>query len=375
MTMLMDSSPATITLTEEKRISLPAAVLGLAAADDGHTLAVACLDGGVYTIDFAAEHSTDAGRPQLLAKHDSYASGVGFVAASNRLVSAGYDGTLRWFDLASRQPLARVVAHRFWSWDMAVSPDGRLVASVSGQYLSGGYRYEPAAAEEPSVMVFNALTGEVRHAFHLTPPVLSVAISPDGRHLAAGNLLGDMRVWDLDSGSLAAAWNSPDFTSWGIVKSHHYVGGIFGLCFTVSDSNAAADLLVCGMGPMNDPMAGNGKQTWQRWAWQESSPRRVAQIAEAERGNGLMEAIAMHPSGRWFVMAGRLAQGKWNVAVFDSASCKLATSLDTKSRVTDIAFSPSGDRLYLASALGQGKRQDGKCPDFGRIDVYGGWPS
>ena len=37
-------------------------------------------------------------------------------------------------------------AHDFWSWQLALSPDGSRVASVTGQYLAGGWKYEPAEA-------------------------------------------------------------------------------------------------------------------------------------------------------------------------------------------------------------------------------------
>ncbi len=72
--------------------------------------------------------------------------------------------------------------------------------------------------------------------------------------------MGEVRAWDLSaSDKPAAQWTPPDFTSWGTIKTHHYCGGIYGLAF--SPDNSA--LLCCGMGAMADPMAGNGKMTWQ----------------------------------------------------------------------------------------------------------------
>src|SRR4029450_11920442 len=96
-----------------------------------------------------------------------------------------------------------------------------------------------------------------------------------------------------------AQWTSPDFTSWGTTKTHHYCGGIYSLAFSAD----GASLLCCGMGPMTDPMAGNGKMTWQLWDWRKAV--RIDQIKDGEHGSGLMETIAWHPSGAHFVMAGR----------------------------------------------------------------------
>ena len=125
------------------------------------------------------------------------------------------------------------------------------------------------------------------------------------------------------------------------------------------------------MGEMRDPMAGNGKQTWQRFAWRETPPRKLAEIDEKDQGRGLQETLCFHPSGNYFVMAGRLAQGKWNVAIFDSQTGALAQSMDVKSRVTKAVFSPDGQRLYLGIARGQPKKtENGNFPDFGKIEIY-----
>jgi hypothetical protein len=129
-------------------------------------------------------------------------------------------------------------------------------------------------------------------------------------------------------------------------------------------------LLCAGMGPMMDPMAGNGKMTWQRWAWREEKPRMLDQIHDGEHGSGLMETLALAPGGNAFAMAGRQAQGTWTIALFSTADGKQLATLDTKSRVTRAAFGPAGDTLFLSAVLGHEKRKpDGTWPEFGRIHV------
>ena len=71
--------------------------------------------------------------------------------------------------------------------------------------------------------------------------------------------MGEVRVYELDSKKLIAQWTTPDFTSWGIIKSHCYIGGIYDMQFSPDDDH----IYVAGMGYMRDPMAGNGKQLWQ----------------------------------------------------------------------------------------------------------------
>jgi WD40 repeat protein len=360
--MAEESTPSAETplKTEKVReISLPAAVLGLDGSRDGKTVFAACQDGGVFVVD------TEADKHESLGRHESYASGVALLAGGEMVISAGYDGVLQWYDVSARKQVRQVKAHDFWSWDMDVSGDGSLVASVTGRYDAGGYKYEPAPEREPSVKVFDARTGELKHAFSHVPPVQAVAFTPDGRHVAAGNLMGDVRVWDSTTGKQVAQWNTPDLTSWGIIKSHHYLGGIFAMMF-----NAAGDeLYICGMGPMRDPMAGNGVQRWQRFSWHEG--KRLDETHEGESGQGLMEALAFHPSHKLFAMAGRLVQGKWNLAFFDASSGKNIHALDAKHRITDARFTSDGSRLLLAKAKGQEKRKkDNAWPDYGLIEIY-----
>ncbi len=345
-----------------KTLNLPTTVLGLDVSGDAQQLYAACMDGGVYRVD------AKTGASAVLVRHDSFASGVCRVPNASLLITSGYDGVLQWYDLATSKMLRQVAAHKFWSWQSAVSPDGRLFASATGQYLAGSLKYDPAPETEPSVKVFDAHTGQVVHEMSHLPPVQAVVFSPDNRYLAAGNLIGDIRVWELSTGKELARWNSPAFTSWGIIKSHCNQGGIYSLAFG-PDSES---VLACGMGPMRDPMSGNGKQTWQRFAWRRDGAPKIAEIHDGDHGGGHPESLAYHPSHNYFVMAGRLAQGKWNAGFFDEKTGALIQSVDTKCRLAKAVFSPGGDKLFLAGSSGQARKfaKDGKYPNFGQIFIY-----
>ena len=250
---------------------------------------------------------------------------------------------------------------------MAVSADGAVLASVTGQYLAGGYKYEPQGEREPSLCLVSVDDGKVLHRLPHVPSVQAVALSPDGRHVAAGNLMGEIRVFEVATGHQIANWTTPDFTSWGIIKSHCYLGGIFAIRFTPDGEQ----LLLAGMGPMRDPMAGNGKQLWQKWSWMEPEPKRADQTHEGEAGEGLMETLAIHPAGEHFVMGGRLRGGDWNVAVFNLGDGNRVATLKTGYRVTEAQFSDDGGQLVLVGAQGQPQRsKEGSFPSFGRFEVY-----
>lgn len=348
-----------VKVTRTDQTKVPMGVLDGSVSSDWQQCALACLD-GVYLLNAKDKQH------QRLYQHDSWVSSVHWVA-EDLIVSAGYDGAIQWFNPQTKQPIDRLKLHQFWSWDMALSPDRTVLASVTGQYLAGGYKYEPQSESEPSVCLVSVKDRKVLHRLSQTPSVQAVAFSPDGRFVAAGNLMGTVRVFDVASGKLAREFNTADFTSWGIIKSHCYLGGIFALRFTPDGQH----LLLAGMGPMRDPMAGNGKQRWQKWKWDQAEPQRVDQIHDKEFGEGLMEALAIDSAGDRFLMAGRLRGGNWNAALFDGATGNQLTTLKTGYRVTQAAFSDDGKRLALFGAQGQGKRnKEGEHPHFGRIEFY-----
>jgi WD40 repeat protein len=349
-------------LTPDLDVKLPTGVLGLAIVPDGSVAFAACADGSIHCVD------TDNGDAYVFAeKHASFASACVLLPDGKTVISGGYDGMLLWHDVKTGRCLRRVSAHRFWNWQLALSPNGRRLAATTGQYIPGSWKYEPAPETEPSVKVFDTATGKRVAAFSHIPPVMSCAFSPDGRHLAAGNIMGNVRLWDLQSkpGSPPVAqWTSPDFTSWGTVKSHHYCGGIYGLAFAPDGKS----LLGCGMGPMTDPMAGNGKMTWQRWDWRKGA--KIDQIKDGQQGSGLMETIVWHPDGRHFVMAGRQAQGTWNAAAFDASDGNLVQSLDTKRRITQARFAADGNWLIFSGAAGQSQPKNGQWPSWGSLQIF-----
>ena len=348
-----------VEIKKKGSLKLPTHCLALTRGE-GEQLFAACLDGGIYAVDAKKRRS------ELLTRHDSYASGVNWSAPGRRLISAGYDGRLRWIEPAGKEVERDLKAHDFWSWQSAISPDGSRLASSTGQYLCGGYKYEPAPEIEPSVKVFAADSGEQTHAFEHLPPVESVAFSNSGSHLAAGNLMGEVRIWELATGREAARFTTPSFTGWGIIKGHYFTGGVFSLSFSPDDS----EIFLAGMGSTRDPAAGNGKQLWERWSWRNGEPKKTGHAHDNEIGQGLMESLTFHPEGKIFAMAGRLFKGDWNAALFDSSTGARIAHFDAKMRVSKALWNADGTRLYLAGGHGQpSKRRDIEKPDWGRIQI------
>lgn len=344
--------------SEGKKLALPSIVLSIAEDAANGRLFCACMDGGIYEVNL------DSGTRSELYRHENFASGIHWLPERNLLLSSGYDGRINWYDL-NRQKLIRYVnAHQFWSWQSAVSPDKGLIASVTGRYRCGGNRYEPAPEVEPSVKIYGTMTGDLVRSLPHVPPVESVAFSNDGRFVAAGNLMGEIRIWDIASGELRSTWTTPSFTGWGIIKGHYFTGGVFGMAFSPDDG----ELFLTGMGTTRDPAAGNGKQLWEAFSWQEDEPKLTATNAD-NTGEGLMETFRFHPSGAFFLMAGRLFNGNWNAAVYDSETRAELHTLKSNCRVTSSACSVDGTKIFLAGGNGQPRNKEAEG-DFGVVRVY-----
>ena len=109
----------------------------------------------------------------------------GLVFGDRLLATAGGDGTIRFWDPATRRPLGGpVVTHSRYVYDLASSPDGRTVA---------------AAGADGAITLWDALTHRRtgRPLSGHSGQVLRVAFSPDGGTLASTGTDGTVRLWDL----------------------------------------------------------------------------------------------------------------------------------------------------------------------------------
>ena len=169
---------------------------------DGQRVVSSGWDGSVRIWDAATGKALEA--PM---KHDVTAASAVFSADGTRVVSAAWDGTVQVWHAYSGAAAAPAVALEGAANCAAFSPDGRLVA---------------AGGSSGQVRIFDAVTGTTVHDVSSgSAAVHAVAFSPDGGRLvtAGGDSLA--RVWDVTSGqellanirhgsSLSTAVFSPD---------------------------------------------------------------------------------------------------------------------------------------------------------------------
>jgi WD40 repeat protein len=127
--------------------------------------------------------------------------GLGFARGSSVLVSAGADGNVTTWDVASGRPFgpSRVSDGEMYA-DLAISPDGRTIAAAGGDRLLKLWPLEPPRS---LATIVGGLSPE--EAGYRLPWIYDLAVGRRGRVVAAAGLTGTS-IWSLrklaDTGSV-----------------------------------------------------------------------------------------------------------------------------------------------------------------------------
>ena len=124
---------------------------------------------------------------------------VVFAPDGKWLVTGGTDGLVRIRDGTTGAVLASLAGHQSVVNTVAVSPDGRTIASVSDDFSTRLWDVE-RRTERWSLVVPRALRDSHFYC------VMAVAFAPDGRTIATGDNGGYIQIWDVATGELRESW-------------------------------------------------------------------------------------------------------------------------------------------------------------------------
>jgi cytochrome c len=168
-----------------------APIVGLAVSPDGKTLASASWDGTARLWSLAD------GTSRVLEGHKQNVNGVAFTPDGRSLVTAGYDLTLRIWPLAGAAAPTVVTLPAPLN-AVAVAPSGDIVTAGA----SGKVYFLSAAGK---------LLGEVEA---VGVPLIAVAVSGDGKLVAASSVRGAVAIIDRASRTLQRQLVGPGLPAW-----------------------------------------------------------------------------------------------------------------------------------------------------------------
>jgi len=169
-----------------------APIVALSVSGDGAWLASAAWDHTVRLWPLAG------GSPRVLEGHNQNVNGVAFMPDGKSVVSAAYDLTLRIWPLDGSAPT--IVTLQSPLSAVAVARDGEIVAAGA----NGVVYFLDAAGH---------LKGEVRAS---PTPVIALAVSGDGKFVAAAGIRGSVAVIERASRALARTLVGPGLPVWSV---------------------------------------------------------------------------------------------------------------------------------------------------------------
>lgn len=196
-----------------------------AFSSDEKRLAAANYDKTVKLWDLEAARFKDL---DLGREHDF--GSVAF-SADGKFLALGTYKYIKVFDLTTMKELVTLTARDWYVSTVALSPDNKILASVSG-------------VGDDTVTLWNTTTGEKLRVLSGHRDYVSAAtFSPDGRTLASGSLDSTVKLWDVATGEES--------------KTLRYVPNPRSLTFSPDGRTIAANCRTLG-----DPNAGNLVRLW-----------------------------------------------------------------------------------------------------------------
>ena len=238
-----------------------------------------------------------SGLQGVLTTNDS-TSAVALSPDGTTLASAGWDGTVRLWNPATRTQLGRLTGHNERVTAVAFSPDGKTLASAG---WDGTARLWNLATRKQ----LSGLTGD-------TGRVYAVAFSGDGKRLASGGDDGTIRLW-----------NAATHTPLGTLRGHT------GAVTAVASSRDGTTLASAS----NDGTVR---------IWNTATRERLGTLGG---GSGPFNAVAFSPDGKLLAYAGDGGTVRlWNAATHK----QLGTLGGGSGRIFAVAFSRDGKMLASA---------------------------
>lgn len=167
---------------------------GLALSPDGRRILSGSSDGSIHLWDLASGK-----QEKVLSGHNGRIMKLAFSPDGKNAWSGGADRRLRLWDLSTGQLIRTFPDHGDWILGLGFTPDGKRVFSAGGGRLEPGWR----EGTDFDVRVWDVDAGTLiaRWPGH-KGMVFKLVVSPDGRRVLTTSTDGSARLWEADTGKL-----------------------------------------------------------------------------------------------------------------------------------------------------------------------------
>jgi WD40 repeat protein len=165
--------------------------------------------------------------------------------------------------------------------------------------------------------------------------------SADGRHLATGDRVGHVVIWDVATARQVGTVEAPTLYTWDGVQRIRSIGGVRSLAFSPDGRHLA----VGGVGQIGNVDALQGPTRVEIFDW-----ARGERIHFFTGPNGIINHLAYHPSGQWLFATG--GGGNGLAMFYDVARRTMVHQANLPMHVHEAAFDEDFTTLY---AVGHNK--------------------
>lgn len=262
---------------------------------------------------FFAEKGSDVGQSLLIRLTNSHANSIAYSPDGRHLASGGMDSVVRLWDTNTGQEISSFKGHHNWIRSVVYSPNGKYVFSASGGIQIEG---KSKPGDDHTIRMWSVLTGqEVKRFEGHTQPIISIAISADGKYVVSGSADRTVRIWSVETGEVLYRWDGED-------------NSLNAVTFSPDDQHV---------------FMASSKGTVRFWDFQRN--REVGRIAAHE---GRIWAIAIAPNRRLFVTGG----GDGTAILWTNRTKSVRSVCQHDDVVTTVAFSPDSTRFLTGSEDG-----------------------
>jgi hypothetical protein len=205
--------------------------------------------------DFSLQRWTiPSGERAILKGHESWVHALTYSADGATLISGGCDGRLIWWPVLEGEPkpIRSIDAHAGWIRAVERSIDGKTLVSVGNDQVIRLWNIESG----------EKITEWPAHERH----IYSAAFHPDGVHLATGDLLGKICVWNLTDRSLVRTVDGSPLYSPNKGQAAEF-GGIR----TMAINGSGTELIAGGTHKGSNPFGAVHEPLLLRFAWNEGA--------------------------------------------------------------------------------------------------------